>query len=127
MSLLDRMRKDSQRIMNSARCGFSTAITLTDPSGVGYPFNSIIAVIHNLVDPDTGQPVSGFLATASINTLDLLALGLEIPEGEMSESARPWTITETNIQNVVVTYKIVSAAPDEANGNILCDLVNYDN
>lgn len=127
MGLLDRMRKDSQRIMNSDRFGFSTAITLTDPDGVGYPFNSIIAVIHNLVDPDTGQPVSGFLATASINILDLQALGLEIPEGEMSELSRPWTVTETNIQNVVVTYKIVRAAPDEANGNILCDLVTYDN
>lgn len=127
MSLLDRMRKDSQRIMNSDRCGFSTAITLTDPAGVGYPFKSIVSVIHNLVDPDTGQPVSGYLATASINILDLLALGLEIPEGEMDQLSRPWTITETTIQNVVVTYKIASTAPDEANGNILCDLVSYDN
>ena len=127
MGLLDRLRKDSQRIMNSDRFGFSTAITLTTPAGIQYPFKSIIAVIHNLIDPDTGQPVSGFLATASINVLDLQASLLELPEGEMSESLRPWTITETNINGVVVTYKIVSTAPDEANGNILCDLVTYDN
>lgn len=125
MSLLDRLRKDSQKIMNSTRCGFSTEVTLITPDGVRYPFKSIIAVIHNLVDPDTGQPVSGYLATASINRLDLNAKSIALPEGEMSELRRPWLVSEINIDGIEVTYKITRAAPDEANGNILCDLGSY--
>lgn len=126
MGLLERMRKDAQKIMNSDKFGFSTDITLVEPDGTEHSFKSIISVIHNLIDPDTGQPVSGYLATASINRLDLNDLGLTLPEGESSELERPWLVRETNIDGVVVTYKLVRAAPDEANGNILCDLGSYD-
>lgn len=125
MSLLQRMQKDAQRIMNSEKFGFSTDIVLIDPVGVEYPLKSILTVIHNLVDPDTGQPVSGYLATASINRLDLNELGITLPEGVSDDRARPWTVRETNIDGVVVNYKITRAAPDEANGNILCDLGSY--
>ncbi|AUR81979.1 hypothetical protein NVP1017O_10 [Vibrio phage 1.017.O._10N.286.55.C11] len=125
MSLLQRIQKDSQRIMNSTRFGVSIDIVLLDPAQVEYPLKSIVTVIHNLVDPDTGQPVSGYLATASINRLDLNALGIALPEGVSDELQRPWTVRETNIDGVVVTYKITRAAPDEANGNILCDLGSY--
>ena len=125
MSLLQRLQKDSQRIMNSSKFGFSTDIVLIDPDGVEYPLKSILTVIHNLIDPDTEQPVSGYLATASINRLDLNALGITLPEGVSDELQRPWTVRETNIDGVVVNYKITRAAPDEANGNILCDLGSY--
>ena len=125
MSLLQRIQKDSQRIMNSTRFGVSIDIVLLDPAQVEYPLKSIVTVIHNLVDPDTGQPVSGYLATASINRLDLNELGIALPEGISNELARPWTIRYTNIDNVEITNKITRAAPDEANGNILCDLGSY--
>lgn len=125
MSLLQLLQKDSQRIMNSSKFGFSTDIVLIDPNDVEYPLKSVLTVIHNLIDPDTGQPVSGYLATASINRLDLNALGITLPEGVSDELQRPWTVRETNIDGVVVTYKITRAAPDEANGNILCDLGSY--
>lgn len=125
MSLLQRIQKDSQRIMNSTRFGVSIDIVLLDPAQVEYPLKSIVTVIHNLVDPDTGQPVSGYLATASINRLDLNALGITLPEGVSDERERPWTIRYTNIDGVEITNKITRAAPDEANGNILCDLGSY--
>lgn len=125
MSLLQRIQKDSQRIMNSTRFGVSIDIVLLDPAQVEYPLKSIVTVIHNLIDPDTGQPVSGYLATASINRLDLNELGITLPEGVSNELERPWTIRYTNIDNVVITNKITRSAPDEANGNILCDLGSY--
>ena len=126
MGLLERMQKDSQRIMNSTTFGFSKAIALISPDGVEYPFKAILSVIHNLIDPDTGQPVSGYLATASLNRLDLNDNQITLPEGVSSQFERPWTLRETNIDGVQVTYKITRAAPDEANGNILCDLGAYD-
>jgi hypothetical protein len=125
MSLLDIARRDAQRIINSNKFGFSSSVTLIDQAGVEYPINAIVSVIHNLVDPDTGQPVSGSLATASINTLDLIALGVQIPEGEADETKKPWLIREADIQGNTVTYAIVRSAPDKANGNILCDLNEY--
>ena len=63
MSLIERMQKDSQRIMNS-KFGFASDIVLTDPADVSHSLKAIVTVIYNLVDPDTGVPVSGYLATA---------------------------------------------------------------
>lgn len=126
MSLIDRMQKDSQRIMNSSRYGFSIPIVLTSPSGDEYSLMGIVSIIHNLVDPDTGQPVSGFLATVSINYRDLNDSGIDLPEGEMSSSARPWLVTATNVIGVEQTMKLVRSSPDETNGNILCDLGSYE-
>lgn len=125
MSLLDRVRKDAQTIMNSGRFGFGTDVVITDPDGVEYPMKSILTVIHNLIDPDTGQPVSGYLATASINRYNVPVSKRTELYGVSDELKRPWTMRETNIDGVIVTYKITRAAPDEANGNILCDLGSY--
>ncbi|AUR94068.1 hypothetical protein NVP1191O_09 [Vibrio phage 1.191.O._10N.286.52.B4] len=125
MSLLDRVRKDSTRIMNSERYGTGTDVVLTDSDGIEYPMKAIVAVVHNLVDPDTGQPVSGYLATASLNRDNIPENKRSALEGVSDELQRPWTVRETNIDGVVVTYKITRAAPDEANGNILCDLGSY--
>ncbi len=125
MSLLDRVRKDSTRIMNSERYGTGTDIVLIDSDDVEYPMKSIVAVIHNLVDPDTGQPVSGYLATASVNRYNLPVNKRTELEGVSDELQRPWTIRYTNIDNVEIINKITRAAPDEANGNILCDLGSY--
>ena len=126
MSLMDRLQKDAQRIMNSSRAGFSIDIVLTLPSGIEHSIKSIVSIIHNLIDPDTGQPVSGFFATASINSLDLLTLEVELPEGEMDSNKRPWTITATNVLGVSQLMKIVRVSPDETNGNILCELGTYE-
>ncbi len=125
MNLISRVQKDSQRIMNSERFGFSVPIVLTEPDGTAHSFKGLVSIIHNLIDPDTGEPVSGFLATVSINVRDLNAAGVEVPEGVMSETERPWLVTETNQFGVEQTLKIVRAAPDETNGNILIDLGAY--
>jgi len=126
MSLLDRVQKDAQRIMNSQRCGFGSPIILTDPDSVAYNLTGIVSVIHNLIDPDTGQPVSGFLATVSLNALDLQDKGIELPYGEMSMDRRPWTVETTVVGGATLLTKVVRVAPDETNGNILIDLGNYE-
>lgn len=123
---MERLQRDSQRIMNSARCGFGVDVILTDPDMVAHTLKGIVSIIHNLIDPDTGQPVSGFLATVSLNALDLLAQGIEIPEGEMDEFERPWTVETVNVSGVTVLTKVIRVSPDETNGNILIDLGIYE-
>ena len=121
MTFMQRVRRDAQRIMKKD----GQEITLITPDGLKYPLHGIVSVIHNMIDPDAGQPVSGFLATVSLNRLDLNELDIALPEGETSEFERPWLVREINIDGVEVTYKITRSAPDEANGNILCDLGAY--
>ena len=122
MKFMQRVRRDAQRIIKKD----GQEITLITPGGLKYPVHGIVAVVHNMIDADTGQPVSGFVATVSINRLTLNDLGIAIPEGEASQNERPWLVREINIDGVEVTYKITRAAPDEANGNILCDLGAYE-
>lgn len=126
MSLIDRVQRDAQRIMNSERFGFSNSITLTEPNGTTHGLKGILQIIHNLIDPDTGQPVSGFLATVSLNALDLQAGSIDIPFGEMSTSARPWTVESVNVLGNTILTKVVRVAPDETNGNIVIDLGAYE-
>ena len=126
MSLLDRVQKDSQRILNSEKFGFSTPLVLTDPSETAHDLKGIVSVIHNLIDPDTGQPVSGFLATVSLNALDLRDKGIDMPEGEMDSNSKPWKVQTTVVGGVQISTKVTRVAQDETNGNILIDLGNYE-
>lgn len=126
MSLIDRVQRDAQRIMNSEKFGFSTPLVLTEPDGTTHDLKGIVSVIHNLIDPDTGQPVSGFLATVSLNALDLQDGGIALPEGEMDSDLRPWTVETTVVGGATLLTKVVRVAPDETNGNILIDLGNYE-
>jgi VCBS repeat-containing protein len=125
MSLIKRVQKDAQAIINSDRFGFSYALTLTDQASIEHKLKGIMSIIHNLVDPDTGQPVSGFLATVSINAADLFAKNIKIPVGEMSSAARPWLVSYIDQFLRVIEMKLVRSAPDLTNGNIICDLEHY--
>lgn len=126
MSLLDRVQKDAQRIMNSEKFGFSTPLVLTEPNGTTHDLKGIVSVIYNLIDPDTGQPVSGFLATVSLNKLDLLDAGIDIPVGEMDTNSRPWAVETTLVGGETILTKVVRSSPDKTNGNILIDLGKYE-
>lgn len=126
MSLLDRVQKDAQRIMNSEKFGFSTPLVLTEPDGTTHGLKGIVSVIYNLIDPDTGQPVSGFLATVSLNKLDLQDAGIDMPIGEMDTNARPWTVETTLVGGETILTKVVRSSPDKTNGNILIDLGKYE-
>ena len=88
MSILLKVQRHSRKIINSSRFGFSNDVILISPDGIESQIKGIVSVIHNLIDPDTGQPVSGYLATISINRLDLNDIGVEIPEGVSSENLK---------------------------------------
>lgn len=126
MSLLDRVQKDAQRIMNSEKFGFGTPLVLTEPNGTTHDLKGIVSVIYNLIDPDTQQPVSGFLATVSLNKLDLQDAGIDMPTGEMAANARPWTVETTLVGGETILTKVVRSSPDKTNGNILIDLGKYE-
>lgn len=125
MNLTQTMRKDFNKIMGS-KSGIAESIQIIDPNGESHDIQAVVSVIHNLIDPDTGQPVSGFLATASISRLHLMARNLSIPAGEFDQNKRPWVLVYNDIDGNSTKYIVVRSAPDEAQGNVLLDLGSYE-
>ncbi len=125
MSLMDIARRDCQMIMNTSS-GFSSKITLIEPSNARHEINGIVNVINSVFDPDVGGMVQGLSATVSINRLDLSAQGVRIPEGEKEQHSKAWLIEHLDIDGNVAQYRVRSVEPDVTLGNILIGLENHE-
>ena len=126
MSLRNIAAQDLQSIMSS-ECGATWPVTLIAPDGqewVDVP--SRHNDIARIVDPDTGQVVSGREVTTVISTLELQERGAPIPQGVYDENQKPWLIRALNISQEQETFKIFSSEPDQALGAVVLVLEKYD-
>ena len=72
--------------------------------------------IGQLVDPNTGQPVSGRLASIVFRLSSRVPVfGSRIPEGVPQNSARPWIIGYGGNE-----YDVRRSAPDRTIGVVMC-------
>lgn len=102
MSLVTKSKEDFKRFTtNSAH--FGEPVTLVDPAGTRVDVVGFFNDIGKLIDPDTGQDVSGRLKSVVISTMDLG----EIPRGLMGTTTPPWRVEIAGIP-----YKIFRTMPD---------------
>lgn len=118
MSLRERAERDLGAILNNRTSGFGWPITLTDPAGVEYPdLTGFSNDISQVVDPDTGQLVSGRQASAAIRISDLTAAGVpELPRNIPEHTAKPWLVEFTDINGTAHVFKVRQSNPDRALG-----------
>jgi hypothetical protein len=57
--------------------------------------------------------VAGRKATLAISQADLADAGLDLPEGEPDDDARPWLVRWTPPVGLEQTMKVVSVLPDK--------------
>ncbi len=126
MGLRDTTKADNRIILNDSTFGFGYSIIITDPTGTVHPnFIGFSNDVSQMIDHDTGQAVSGRLASAAIHIQDILDAGLTLPEGIADSSSKPWLITFDDINGVTQVFKVSESNPDRAIGLIICLLEFY--
>lgn len=126
MGLREQAEQDLGFILESDEAGFRWPISITDPNGTTVPdlygFSDDIAQI---IDPDTGQAVSGRLASVALRLSTLEDAGVGIPQGIADASQKPWLISFDDINGNPFDFKISQANPDRALGMVACLLELY--
>ncbi|MCH9712754.1 MAG: hypothetical protein K0U20_09040 [Proteobacteria bacterium] len=126
MGLREQIEADNRAILNDGAFGFGYSITLTDPTGNAQPLTGFSNDISQLIDPDTGQAVSGRVASAALNINDILTAGFtELPKSIADSASKPWLITFDDINGNTNTFKISQSNPDRTIGMIVCILEFY--
>lgn len=123
MNLRAIVQRDTQRILNGDS---GIALTITDPAGNAGTLTGWSNDIGFVIDPETGQAVSGRYATIAVSILDLNAAGLGIPTGVSSNDVDPWQVAFTNEQGEAFLFAVTAAQPDRTRGEVTCTLEAYD-
>jgi hypothetical protein len=117
MSLIEKAKADTKWILTNTD-HFGGAVTVINPSGASLPLTGITNDIGQVIDVDTGQTLSGRLASAALPLSDVAPLG--IPYGVHDPALKPWLVTFNG-----VTLKIVETVPDRTVDLLLCYLEVY--
>lgn len=123
MSLLADAAATVRAILEDVDTGFGLECTLEDPSGLSAPVKGFSADIAAVIDPETGQAVSGRRATLAVSMATLTAAGFtELPRGIADSSSRPWVVTLG-----AASFKVLEATPDRSPGIqvVTCTLEAY--
>ena len=127
MGLRDQAERDLGFILEDSATGFGWPITLTTPNGSESTFTGFSDDIAQAIDPDTGQAVSGRLASVALrNALIFQELpGKGLPRGIADTGSKPWLVTFDDINGASYTFKVSESNPDRAIGLTVCILELY--
>ncbi len=106
--------------------GFGWPITVIDPLDVAVAVIGFSDDIAQVIDPDTGQAVSGRLASVALRMSTLIAAGIGIPQGISDINIKPWRIIFDDILGTSYTFKVAQSNPDRALGIVTCILERYE-
>jgi len=116
---------DLHAIMTDKADGFGWDIVFTDPAGVSYSVVGRSDDIGQIIDPDTGMPVSGRLASVAVTIRSLDDAGADLPQGIADTADKPWVVAFDDINGRSYTFKVIQSNPDRALGIVVCLLEAY--
>jgi hypothetical protein len=116
---------DLATILEDKIYGFGWDISVTDPAGATIDLVGFSRDISQVIDPDTGESVSGRFATVALRISSLIAGGLTLPEGIADAGQKPWVIQFNDINGFPFIFKVSQSRPDRALGIVTCVLENY--
>jgi len=122
MSLRETATADLNNILAAE---FARDITITDPDDNSAVVKGFTNDVAQVIDPETGQLVSGRIATIAIALRELTAAGLEIPEGIEDTTKKPWRINFEDMDGAEYHFKVFASNPDRALGVVTCELEIY--
>lgn len=125
MSLRQQAERDLSFILEDANRGFGWPVTVSDPSGVSASLVGFSNDIAQVIDPDTGQAVSGRAASITLRVSTLQAAGLGLPVGIADSTSKPWVVRFDSIYGEAHTFKVTQGDPDRSLGVVSCMLEAY--
>ncbi len=125
MSLRLAAEKDLGRILEDDVAGFGWPIFIIDPDGNSGTFTGYSDDIAQVIDPDTGQAVSGRLASVAVRISSLIAQGFKMPRGIIDASLKPWIAIFEDVNGVSYEFKVAQSNPDRALGLLTLVLEAY--
>lgn len=126
MSLRRLAETDLGLILEDSSTGFGWSITVTDPAGTSRTLTGFSDDIAQVIDPETGQAVSGRLASVALRISSLISAGLSLPTGISDSASKPWIIEFNDISGNAHKFKVAQSNPDRALGVVTCILEIYE-
>ena len=120
MGLREIAAADARRILEDVEYGFGWAAELTAPDGTVASITGYSTDINLLIDPDTGQQVSGRSAEMSVSLLSLSAIG--VPRGVTRRAETPWLLRMTDTLGNEQVFKVAESHPDNNSAVIVLRL-----
>lgn len=126
MNLRQQAESDLQYILGDSVTGFGWPITVTDPNGTSGQLTGATTDISQVVDPETGQVVSGRSASVAIRTASIFGVGFNsLPVAVTDKNSKPWLVRFSDINGSSYTFKVIQSNPDRTLGIVTCILEAY--
>jgi hypothetical protein len=126
MNLRQQAEADLAFILEDSTTGFGWPITVTDPNGSSRPLTGSSNDIAQVVDPETGQVVSGRSASIALRVASLFEAGFNsLPVGISDRNSKPWLVAFDDINGNPHTFKVIQSNPDRTLGLVTCILEAY--
>lgn len=126
MSLRLLAESDLSFIVEDSSSGFGWPITLTSPAGTKYNLVGLSNDIAQIIDPETGVPVSGRMASITLRISSLISAGASLPYGVPKANEKPWLAEFQDISLVGHRFKVKQSSPDRGMGLVNCILEFYE-
>ncbi|ARB06251.1 hypothetical protein SppYZU01_14 [Shewanella phage SppYZU01] len=126
MSLRQLAEADLGVILEDSATGFGWPISVTDPDGNVGSLTGFSDDIAQVIDPDTGQAVSGRLASVALRISSLAPAGLTLPRGIADTGSKPWVVEFDDINGNAYKFKVAQSNPDRALGLVTLLLELYE-
>jgi len=127
MGLRALAEQDLGTILEDATTGFGWPITITAPDLTEGALTGFSDDIAQVIDPETGQAVSGRLASVAIR-ISSLAVPFPtqgLPVGISDRTSKPWLVAFDDINGNSHTFKVAQSNPDRAIGLLSLILEAY--
>ena len=127
MGLRGLAEQDLGVILEDSTTGFGWPISITAPDGTTGLLTGFSDDIAQIIDPDTGQAISGRLASVAIRTSLITEKlpGKGLPKGIADSGSKPWVIEFDDINGTAYKFKVSQSNPDRALGLVTCLLELY--
>jgi hypothetical protein len=126
MNLRQQAEADLAFILEDSATGFGWSISVTDPNGLNRPLTGSSNDISQVVDPETGQVVSGRSASVALRVSSLFEAGFNsLPVGIADSNSKPWLVAFDDINGNSHTFKVIQSNPDRTLGIITLILEAY--
>lgn len=119
---------DLRAILEVDSAGPGWPITLTDPDGNVGSFTGLSGDIAQVIDPETGQAVSGRFAHVAIPTATIREKlpGSGLPQGIADTKTKPWVVEFDDIDGLPYKFKVSKSNPDRTLGLVSLTLEIYE-